>query len=119
MEEHPRGDGNIELVVGEGELLRIADSRIDAPRTLLCHHRVRLVDADELDAELIDQPLGELPLAASDLEDTSRLRGCDRLERELAWVVPLRVGVSRLPGPQVLGRRVLLANELGLVDAQR
>src|SRR5919197_4189309 len=117
--EHPGREGGVELAVLEWERLHITDARVDALRPLHLDHRLGLVDADELGAQNVDDPLGELPLAAADLEHSARLRGRDRLEGELARIVSLGVDVNRLPSTQLVWRRVLLADERRVVRRQR
>src|SRR5512133_978925 len=115
--EHPRCQGDVELAVRERELLDVAHSRVDALRTLFGDHRLRLVDTDDLDPELVLDPRGELPLTAADLEHPTGLRGGDGLEGVLARIVAFGVDVGRLAGAEVVGCRVLLADERRLVGA--
>jgi hypothetical protein len=118
--EHPRGDSYVELAVGEREGAYIADTRIDSLRALSLDHRLGLVDADELRADLVGDALCELALAAANLEYAPRLRRGDRLQRELSRIIALGVDVRGLAGPEIVGRRVLLADERRVVrPAQR
>src|SRR5436190_20214566 len=117
--EHPRRNGGVELGVAERKRLHVADAGVDALRTLYLDHRLGLVDADQLHAELTHDPLGQLTLPTADLEHPSRFRGSDRVEGELPRIVALGVFVGRLARLQIVGRRVLLPDERLVVDAQR
>src|SRR5690348_17334806 len=117
--QHPRRERDVELPVRKRQRLHVADARVDPLRPLHADHCRGLVDSHELHSELLDQAFGELAFAAPDLEHALRLRGCNRLERPLAWIVALGVLVRRLPRAEILWCRVLLANERLAVNAQR
>ncbi len=116
VEEHPGGDRAIERLVVELEGLRVADTGIDAPRPGELDHALGLVDGNHLGPELARHPLGELSLAAAHLEDTTRPSIPDRSEHDLARVGALSGRVRSLSRRQLRLVRVLLADELGIVE---
>src|SRR4029079_458398 len=78
-------------------------------------HPLRLVDERHRRTQLALHPLGELALAATDLEHSSRLELGELAEEHEARVLTLDVRPQTLAGSQVLFGRVLLANRDGIV----
>ena len=97
--QHPRGHRDVERAILERQLLDVADPGVDSAATRELDHALRPVERDQLEVELRDEPLGQLALAAADLEDARRLGLTNRLERDVARVDAADLGVDRLPGP--------------------
>ena len=117
--EHPGRDGDVELAVGEREILHVADASADSLGSLDLHHPLGLVDADELGAQLLHDALGQLALAAADLEHPSRARRGNRREQKRTRIGPFSLVVRGLPRREVGLGRVLIAHVSRVVEARR
>src|SRR5512133_2167670 len=117
--EHPRSDDRIELAVGEGKLLHVAETRVDSLRPLDLDHALRLVDSDHLCAELVTDPLGELSFPASHLEHLPRPYLCHGDEGEVARIIAFGVDVGRFASPEIVLALVLRPDKGSLVDRLR
>src|SRR6266511_5699264 len=116
--EHPRRDGDVELLVLERQVLDVAEPRVDPLSALDLDHSLRLVDADQLRAELTDDSLGHLALPAADLEDAARPRLGDSLEEDLARVGPFGSLIRGLPRREIGLALVLVSDEGVVVEAR-
>ena len=112
--EHPGRDDGVERAVGERQLLDIAYLRIDTAGARQLDHARREVDERHLGPELALHPLGELALAASDLEHAVRMPRLDRAPENLLCIGAFGVHPQRFAGLEVGLGRVLLAHD-GLV----
>lgn len=85
--EHEVRDGRVEARSREGQLLDVADARVDSSRRRQLGHARRLVDRDDLDPGS-DEGLGKLASAAAHLDHPLRCRGHRLGEGNLLWLGP-------------------------------
>jgi len=97
----------------------IADSCVDAARTRQLDHARRLVESDDLGAELGLHTLRKLTLAAADLENPLRGDLDDRPEHDLTRVGARDVRVDSLSRGEPGLSRILLADKRRIVGRDR
>jgi len=118
VKQHPGGDGAVERAVRELEVLNVAYLRLNAAGPRELHHPLRLIDCHNRGLQLAGHPLRELPLAATDLQDSLRADLGDCLENDLTRVGSLAQGVRLLSGSEARFVRVLLADDRWVVQPQ-
>ncbi len=115
MEEHPGGDCAIERLVLELEACA-SPTRASTPRARASSTMRSDWSTATTSAELARHPLGELSFATPDLDDPARPSIPDCGEHNLTRVEPLSGRVRALSRGQSRLVRVLLADELGIVQ---
>ncbi len=114
--EHPRGDHGVEGVVGERQGLHVSDACVETARSGKLHHPLGLVDERDVAAKPIAQARGKPTVAATDLEHAPGLHCDERLPENHLGVRAVQFTPERLPGAEVVLLRVLLADELRVVE---
>ena len=115
--EHPGGHDEVELTVGERELLHVGDPRIDTALPRQLDHPRREVDGHDLGSGVAGDPLGELAPAAAHLEHAPGRQRPDLDHRRLPRVdacLDAGVGGGAFPQPRVVG--VLARDERRVVE---
>src|SRR5829696_1618367 len=114
--EHPRRHDAVERRVAERQRLDISDARVHAARVRELDHSLGDIHRDDVCAQPAGDPLAQLAGAAADLEHVDGLERGDDAQGLVARIGPGGAGVDGPSRLQTGLARVLVANELWVVE---